>query len=87
MVQCNSKMINQDTKEEIVLLEEFKVKFDDSMISMLKSMKDFYVFEFTPFYGEAVFGFGKAYNLGGKDFSEFVERESTGTKGHGNSKA
>ncbi|MAC83706.1 MAG: heme iron utilization protein [Arcobacter sp.] len=83
MVQCNSNVIKQDTKEEIDLLEQFKIKFDDGMITMLKGMKDFHVFEFTPFYGEAVFGFGKAYNLGGKDFSQFVERENTGTKGHG----
>jgi putative heme iron utilization protein len=83
MIQCNSKIIEQDSKEEIDLLEKFKTKFDEGMISMLKGMKDFHVFEFTPFYGEAVFGFGKAYNLGGKDFSEFVQREATSTTSHG----
>ena len=83
MVQCNSKIIEQDSKDEIDKLSVFKTKFGDSMIDMLKGMKDFHVFEFTPFYGEAVFGFGKAYNLGGKDFSEFVDRPSTGSKGHG----
>lgn len=83
MVQCNSKVILQDSQDEIDKLSAFKTKFGVEMIAMLKGMKDFYVFEFTPFYGEAVFGFGKAYNLGGKDFSEFVNRPSTGTKGHG----
>ena len=53
------------------------------MIDMLKGMSDFHVFEFTPFYGEAVFGFGKAYNLGGENFSQFVDRPNTNSKGHG----
>lgn len=83
MVQCNSNIIKQDSEEEVYLLNQFKRKFDNNMIIMLKDMKDFYIFEFTPFYGEAVFGFGKAYNLGGKDFSEFKQRENTGNKGHG----
>ena len=86
MVQCNSKSIEQDSQEETIKLSAFKEKFGDSMIDMLKGMQDFHVFEFTPFYGEAVFGFGKAYNLGGKDFSEFVDRPSTNTSGHGHGK-
>ena len=54
------------------------------MPDMLKRMGDFYLFEFTAFYGEAVFGFGKAYNLGGENFEEFVQRESTNSSsGHG----
>jgi putative heme iron utilization protein len=53
------------------------------MIDTLNKMKDFYLFEFTPFYGEAVFGFGKAYNLGGDNFEEFVQRQSTGHSNHG----
>ena len=83
MVQCDSKIIEQDSDEETNKLSQFKTKFGDDMINMLKGMKDFHVFELTPFYGEAVFGFGKAYNLGGKDFSEFVDRPSDGSKGHG----
>jgi len=83
MLQCSSNIIKQDSQEETDKLSNFKIKFGDKMIDMLKSMQDFHIFEFTPFYGEAVFGFGKAYNLGGKDFSEFLERESTNSGGHG----
>ena len=53
------------------------------MISMLHKMGDFYLFEFTPFYGEAVFGFGKAYNLGGEYFEKFVERNFSSNLSHG----
>lgn len=84
MVQCNASIISQDSKEEENKLADFRIKFGEDMINMLKNMKDFHVFEFTPFYGEAVFGFGKAYNLGGDDFTKFVNRpSSSNSSGHG----
>lgn len=83
MIQCTSEKKVQDSEDETLILNEFRNKFGEEMINMLKNMSDFYVFEFKPFYGEAVFGFGKAYNLGGEKFNEFVVRKNTGTKGHG----
>ena len=65
--------MEQNTQKEKEILEQFSNKFGNDMISMLHKMGDFYLFEFTPFYGEAVFGFGKAYNLGGENFEEFVD--------------
>ena len=50
---------------------------------MLHKMGDFYLFEFTPFYGEAVFGFGKAYTLGGEFLKNFLQRNSSNSLGHG----
>jgi len=82
-IQCETLMLEQDTKKEEEILNEFKAKFGDDMVNMLKNMGDFYLFEFTPFYGEAVFGFGKAYNLGGENFEEFVNRVSSTSSGHG----
>ena len=37
----------------------------------------------SSFYGEAVFGFGQAYNLGGENFEEFVQRQNIQNTGHG----
>ncbi|WP_108061034.1 HugZ family pyridoxamine 5'-phosphate oxidase [Poseidonibacter lekithochrous] len=82
MIQCESIEFEKETNEESNILELFENKFDKKMVDMLKAMKDFHIFQFKPFYGEATFGFGKAYNLGGEGFSDFVERESTGS-GHG----
>ncbi len=82
-IQCNVKKLVQNTNEETLILDEFRKKFGNEMIDMLHKMGDFYLFEFTPFYGEAVFGFGQAYNLGGVDFEEFVQRENTNSTGHG----
>lgn len=82
MIQCDALQIKKDSEDENSILDIFEKKFDESMVQTLRSMKDFHLFQFSPFYGEAVFGFGKAYNLGGENFEEFVQRESTG-KGHG----
>ncbi|MFA9240107.1 MAG: HugZ family protein [Candidatus Paceibacteria bacterium] len=82
-IQCETLKLAQNTQNEEEILNEFKAKFSEEMVNMLKKMGDFYLFEFTPFYGEAVFGFGKAYNLGGENFEEFVQRENISSTGHG----
>ncbi len=69
----------RDTKEFEQLVELFENKHGSTM-NVLKSMKDFAFFEFIPFYGEAVFGFGEAYNIGGEKFDQLIERENL--KGH-----
>ncbi len=83
VIQCNSKKIEQNTALENEILNKFREKFKKEMIDMLYKMGDFYLFEFTPFYGEAVFGFGKAYNLGGENFDEIIQRDMHYTNGHG----
>lgn len=79
-IQCNVEKLEQNTNQENEILDKFKIKFEKDMINTLKNMGDFYLFEFTPFYGEAVFGFGKAYNLGGEKFDEFIQRKNGGHK-------
>ena len=82
-IQCKALKIEQNTTKEEEILVEFRSKFGDDMVNMLHKMNDFYFFEFTPFYREAVFGFGQAYNLGGENFEEFVQRPSTSASAHG----
>ena len=82
-IQCETSKLQQKTVKEEEILNEFKNKFGNEMVNMLYKMGDFYLFEFTPFYGEAVFGFGQAYNLGGENFEEFVQRQNIQNTGHG----
>ena len=82
-IQCDAIRLEQHTQKEKEILEQFNNKFGNDMISMLHKMGDFYLFEFTPFYGEAVFGFGKAYTLGGEFFEEFLQRSGSSSQGHG----
>ncbi|TLP37553.1 HugZ family protein [Arcobacter arenosus] len=79
VLQCNSKKLQRDTESFEELVNIFEEKHGSTM-KMLKSMKDFSFYEFEVFDGEAVFGFGEAYNVGGKNFDELVERK--GLSGH-----
>ena len=81
IMQCNTTIIEKDSKKYNSILDSFEKKFDKKMVQTLRAMSDFNVYEFKAFYGEAIFGFGKAYNLGGENFDELIQRE--GTKGHG----
>ena len=63
----------------------FKNKFSQDMVIMLMGMQDFNLYEFSTDYGEATFGFGEAYNIGGEFMEELVKR--TGGTGHGHKKA
>ena len=83
VLQCNANKLPRDTEEFDKLIENFE-KTHGSTMKMLKSMKDFSIFEFTPYSGEAVFGFGEAYDVGGENFEELVERKNV--KGHGHKK-
>lgn len=42
------------------------------MIGMLMGMQDFNLYELSTDYGEATFGFGEAYNIGGEYMEDFV---------------
>jgi len=79
VLQCDCEKLKRDTKEFEILAEAFEQKHGSTM-KILKDMKDFSFFEFKPFYGEAVFGFGEAYNIGGEKFDQLIKRE--GLKGH-----
>ena len=83
VLQCNSNKLPRDTQEFEELIEIFE-KTHGSTMKMLKSMKDFSIFEFTAYSGEAVFGFGEAYDIGGENFDELIERKNV--KGHGHKK-
>ena len=50
------------------------------MVTMLMGMKDFNLYALKPMYGEATFGFGEAYNIGGEKMNQLVAR--SGDKGH-----
>lgn len=79
VLQCKVNKLPRDNEQFEELIEPFEKKHG-ATVNMLKTMKDFSFFEFSPFDGEAVFGFGQAYNIGGETYEELLERE--GVKGH-----
>ena len=79
-LQCDSQKIERGSERFEEVLGLFAEKFDAKMVSTLKKMLDFNLYEFKVTYGEATFGFGKAYFVGGEHMNELVER--TGDNSH-----
>jgi putative heme iron utilization protein len=79
-LQCDVTSISRDEETFSTIMENFQDKFDANMVTMLMGMKDFNLYALKPIYGEATFGFGEAYNIGGEKMNELVAR--TGDSGH-----
>lgn len=79
-LQCESIKIKRESERFEAVLDLFAQKFDTKMVATLKKMIDFNLYEFKVTYGEATFGFGKAYFIGGENMDELVER--TGDNPH-----
>lgn len=73
-LQCESTKIERENKRFETVLDLFAHKFDAKMVETLKNMTDFNLYEFKTTYGEATFGFGKAYFIGGENMNELVAR-------------
>jgi len=79
-LQCVSRKIERDSSRFEEVLSLFEDKFDVSTVVMLKKMTDFNLYELEVKAGEATFGFGEAYTVGGDDMNTLVPR--TGGGGH-----
>ena len=80
-LQCDVTPISRDKERFKSVMEHFKDKFDTSLVTMLMGMKDFNLYALTPIYGEATFGFGEAYNIGGEKMNMLAPRSTdTGHK-------
>ncbi|CAA6802020.1 MAG: Heme iron utilization protein [uncultured Sulfurovum sp.] len=79
-LQCDVEMISKESERYTFVMDTFQAKFEGGTLGMLMGMKDFNLYALTPMYGEATFGFGEAYNIGGEKMNELVTR--TGDSGH-----
>ena len=79
-LQCDVTSVSRDEEKFNTVMENFQDKFDANMVTMLMGMKDFNLYALKPIYGEATFGFGEAYHIGGEKMNELVTR--TGDSGH-----
>ena len=73
-LQCNSQKIERANERFEEVLELFAEKFDAKMVATLQKMLDFNLYEFQTTYGEATFGFGKAYFVGGENMDTLIPR-------------
>jgi len=77
-LQVTSNMISRDDNTFDQVMNEFKKKFSQEMVNMLMGMQDFNLYELSTHYGEATFGFGEAYNIGGEYMEELMPRQGNG---------
>ena len=75
-LQCDVISIGRDEEKFKKVMGHFQKKFDASMVAMIMGMKDFNLYALTPVYGEATFGFGEAYNIGGEKMNMLVPRST-----------
>ena len=78
-LQCDVSVIERNTPLFDTIMPRF-VEKQGSTLTMLIGMNDFNLYALTPIYGEATFGFGEAYNIGGEKMNQLVTR--TGDNGH-----
>jgi len=79
-LQCDVIKILREEESYETIMHNFQVKFEGGTLGMLMGMADFNLYALTPIYGEATFGFGEAYNIGGEKMNKLVAR--TGDRGH-----
>lgn len=79
-MQCNVQKIAREDALFQTLMQHFSQKFNPEMIQMLQGMMDFNLYEFIPYRGEATFGFGEAYTLGGEHCETLLPRQERGHK-------
>jgi len=79
-LQCDVKKIDRESAQFTLVMQNFQAKFKGGTLAMLMGMQDFNLYALTPIYGEATFGFGEAYNIGGEKMNQLVSRR--GDSGH-----
>lgn len=77
-LQCDADIVPRESAHFQNVMEQFKAKFSPEMIEALLSMQDFNLHAFRVTGGEAVFGFGEAYTLGGEHMQTLIPRRGGG---------
>lgn len=79
-LQCDVTNISRDCESFESIMNSFQERFEGGIVSMLMGMQDFNLYELQTRSGEATFGFGEAYRIGGEHMDELVARQ--GGSGH-----
>ncbi len=67
--QCDVEIINKESSEYIPMLDAMQQRFGN-VVELLRTLPDFILFRLTPYEGQYVKGFGKAYKLVGEGLLE-----------------
>jgi len=75
-LQCDAHLIKRDSVEFDEIMQTF-IQKQGKTLSMLLKMEDFNLYQLSIVYGEATFGFGDAYFLGGENMDELIPRDGS----------
>lgn len=73
----SARQIQRDDTRWLELIDEMENQFGE-MISVLRNLSDFHLFELTPSKANFVKGFAQAYTLEGEQFQNIQHRKGTG---------
>ena len=77
-LQCEAEIVSRNGARFDFVMEKFKAKFGADFVGMLMQMLDFNLHAFRPVAGEATYGFGEAYTLGGEHMETLLPRQGGG---------
>lgn len=77
---CSIELIERNHPNYATILDAMSARFG-SVVQLLRSLPDFYLFQLSPVSGRFVTGFGQAYELAGDNLTELVHIGADQIKG------
>lgn len=68
---CTAKLVERESEKWQKIVDKFQIRFGE-LISTLRSLPDFRIFQLTPKNGRFVIGFGAAYNISSDNINQLV---------------
>jgi putative heme iron utilization protein len=69
---CTANLVERETEKWQQIVDKFQIRFGE-LISTLRSLPDFRIFQLTPKNGRFVIGFGAAYNISSDHINQLVQ--------------
>lgn len=68
---CTANLLERESEKWQQIVDKFQIRFGE-LISTLRSLPDFRIFQLTPKNGRFVIGFGAAYNISSDNINQLV---------------
>jgi putative heme iron utilization protein len=68
---CTANLVERETEKWQQIVDKFELRFGE-LISTLRSLPDFRIFQLIPKNGRFVIGFGAAYNISSDNINQLV---------------
>lgn len=69
---CTANLVERESEKWQQIVDKFEIRFGE-LISTLRSLPDFRIFQLTPQNGRFVIGFGAAYNISSDNINQLVQ--------------